>query len=149
MKHRVEKGRIPERIVQPCETADVGMGNLAASSIQQRNSHSPEADNSPKTVLHEETRHEEFGDVNEDWMAWRAAATAGSRGGGWEGVEGEISPIGDGEEVGMLEEGTLEEQCCWERIPAYLREGLAEGVRMTDAVGREARGNGSLVGEGG
>lgn len=81
-------------------------------------------------------------------MAWRAAATAGSRG-GREGVEGEISPIGNGEEEGMLEEGTLEEQCCWERIPAYLREGLAERVRSVDAVGREVRGDGSLVGGGG
>jgi hypothetical protein len=99
-------------------------------------------DGSPKTILHEETRHEGYGDVDKDWMAWRAVA-AGSRG-GLEGIEGEISPIGDGEEEGMLEE-----QCCWERIPAYLREVLAEGVRSVDAVGREVRGDGSLVGEGG
>lgn len=117
------------------------MGNLASSSIQQRNSRWPEADGSPRTVLHEEARHEEFGDFNKDWMAWRVAATAGSRG-GWEGVEGEISPIGDGEEEGMLEEGTLEEQCCWERMPAFLREALAEGIRSVDAVGREVRGMG-------
>jgi hypothetical protein len=127
----------------------VGMGNLASSSIQQRNSHLPKADGGPKTMLHEETRHEEFGDVNKDWMAWRAIATAGSRGSGWEDVEGGISPIGDGEEEGMLEEGTLEEQICWERMPAFLREALAEGVRSVDAVGREVRGDGSLVGEGG
>jgi hypothetical protein len=49
----------------------------------------------------------------------------------------------------MLEEGTLEEQICWERMPAFLREALAEGVRSVDAVGREVRGDGSLVGEGG
>lgn len=61
--------------------------------------------------------------------------------GGWENVEGEVGT------VDMEEKGTLEEEC-WERIPAYLREGLAEGVRSVDAVGREVRGDGSLVGGG-
>ena len=51
------------------------------------------------------------------------------------GVEGE----GDGEEgrVGMDE--------CWARIGRYLREGLAEGIGWTDALGREVMGDGSLV----
>ena len=67
-------------------------------------------------------------------MAWRAV-TIGSRG-GWENVEGE---------VGIVD---MEEKWTLDRIPAYLREGLAEGVRSVDAVGREVRGDGSLVGGG-
>lgn len=94
-------------------------------------------DGSPKTVMHEETRHAGLEGLGEDLRAWRAA-TAGLRG-GWEGVEGEVSPV---------EEGMLGEEW-WERMGGYLREGLAEEVRMTDAFGREVRGDGSLVeGEG-
>lgn len=50
------------------------------------------------------------------------------------GVEGEG---GEGR-VGMDE--------CWARIGRYLREGLAEGIEWTDALGREVMGDGSLVG---
>lgn len=67
---------------------------------------------------------------------------AGSRG-GWVAAEVGSGTVG----MDMEEKGTLEKEC-WESIPAYLREGLAEGVRLTDAVGREVRGDGSLV-EGG
>lgn len=96
-----------------------------------------EWDGSPKTVMHEETRHEGLGEFGEDLRAWRAA-TDGLRG-GWEGVEGEVSPV---------EEGMLGEEW-WERMGGYLREGLADEVRSRDAFGREIRGDGSLVeGEG-
>lgn len=66
--------------------------------------------------------------------------TAGLQG-GWEGVEGSV---GEGvEEEG--EAGMVREKW-WDKMGEFLREGLAEGVRSVDAVGREVRGDGSLVG---
>ena len=90
-------------------------------------------------------RHEGLGGFCEDLRAWRAAA-AGLRG-GFEGIEGEVGTLGgvEGEEEG---DGVLGEEW-WERMGGYLREGLAEGVRGWDAVWREVRGDGGLVGEGG
>jgi hypothetical protein len=96
---------------------------------------------SPKTILRETVQHEVYGGFHEDLRAWRAAK-AGLQG-GWEGVEGEVSPV-DEEMFGVD---------WWERMGEYLREGLADGVRGVDVMGREVRGDGSLVqgseGEGG
>lgn len=93
-----------------------------------------EGDGSPKTVMNE-ARHEGYGGFHDDSKAWRAA-TAGLSG-GWEAVEGEVIPIG--------EEAFGEEW--WERMGGYLREGLADDVGHCDAMGREVRGDGSLVGD--
>ena len=92
-----------------------------------------ERDGTPNTVMNE-AQHEGYGGFHDDLKAWRAA-TAGLRG-GWEGVEGEVSPV---------EEETFGEEW-WERMGGYLREGLADEVRHFDGMGREVRGDGSLVG---
>lgn len=114
-KVRAKKGRIPERIVQPCEIVgrDVESGgHCAAGRIEERVSHGPEAEGSPKTVV------------------------------GGEGFRGDSRGVeGEGEE-GMVVVGNES----WARIGRYLREGLAEGISWTDALGREVRGDGSLVG---
>lgn len=94
-------------------------------------------DGSPKTILRDAVQHEGYGAFHADLRAWRAAKAGLT--GGWEGVEGQVSPV-DEEMFG----GDW-----WERMGEYLREGLAEGVRHCDAVGREFRGDGSLVGGGG
>lgn len=90
-------------------------------------------DSSPKTNLRDAVQHEGYGAFSDDLRAWRAAK-AGLQG-GWVGVEGEVSPV-DEEMFGGE---------WWERMGEYLREGLAEGVRSVDVMGREVRGDGSLV----
>ena len=124
--------------MQPCATIGLGVSTSGASRIKERNAHWPETQESPKSVLHEDVRREGHGRFHGDLAAWRAA-TAGLRG-GWEGVEGEVRSVGDcGEDAGVFGHEW------WEKMGDYLRDGLAEGVRMTDAMGREARGDGSLV----
>jgi hypothetical protein len=54
-------------------------------------------------------------------------------------MEGEVGPV-DEEMFGSN---------WWERMGEYLREGLADEVRSVDVMGREVRGDGSLVQDGG
>ena len=62
---------------------------------------------------------------------------------GGEGFRGDSRGV-EGEEKGG--EGRVGMDECWARIGRYLREGLAEGIGWTDALGREVWGEGSLVG---
>jgi hypothetical protein len=130
--------RVPERFPPPYSVTNPAP-NHYASRIRGvhgfRNPWTSILERGPPETVLGEARHEGYGALAGDLRAKRAFCLGAW---GFDADEKTERPVA---------EGTLDEEW-WETMGECLREGLADGVRHTDALGREVRGDGSLV-EGG
>ena len=126
LRAREALGRVPERFQQPYRV-------LALVDQRVRRVRDMQEMGAVQTLL-TEPHHEGYATFEHDLRAWRAASLRGWGAGAGAG----------GEEVSPLTEDMLGPEW-WETMGECLRKGLADDVRHWDAMGREARGDGSLV----